>query len=503
MKRRIALICAAVMLFICMAQPVGAVNVIMNSSFVKFPDQEPVVVNNSVLVPLRTLAETLGLEITWDDPSDTVVVKKDNFYVELVSGSNKAKTPGGVKTLSAAPVIINGRTMVPLEFIAEQFGLVVRWNQEYQRIVINGQVDTQTIVKPPVEETTDVEAPEGEASSEVDAPVKEGESKEEEIIEEETEVSVEYTSIDLPSSSILLEIPDTYFPEDTDNEEGFAFRSLDGFDAQHTYNWEIVSLYECYADEDSKNGILYIVQDLEPYQGEEFDISSMNQEYPEAPIAPERPQWPELDWQLMQEELERVLLEQIFIDSGVEIPEDLMELEREAIVELLGLESEEEIEELTAIAMENADLSQVSGYDEYLAWQEEQAIYNEEEQIYREEYRAYYEEYSAIAAVKNYAIRNFPSLAENASDEDWAMLFSATLNTDEEVRYENVEVLDFDGKKVVHAIIYAEDPDDEQGTYEYYRYQDGDTLVTIFGGTLFGSDPSPEISDILANMIIK
>ncbi len=502
MKRKIALICAAVMLFICMAQPVGAVNVIMNSSFVKFPDQEPVVVNNSVLVPLRTLAETLGLEITWDDPSDTVVVKKDNFYVELVIGSNKAKTPGGVKTLSAAPVIINGRTMVPLEFIAEQFGLVVRWNQEYQRIVINGQVDTQTIVKPPVEETTDVETPEVEASSEVDAPVKEGESKEEEIIEEETEVSVEYTSIDLPSSSILLEIPDTYFPEDTDNEEGFAFRSLDGFDAQHTYNWEIVSLYECYADEESKNGILYIVQDLEPYEGEEFDISSMNQEYPIAPERPERPRFPEIDWQEFQYEMKRAITAQLFIDLEIEMPEDVMEMEEEQIIELLGLDADTYDEQMQ-ISMENADYSAVPGYDEYLAWQDEQQIYNEEIEIYNEEYGIYIQEYNEIAKVKNYAVRNFPSVVANASEEEWAILFSTILNTDEEVRYENIEILDFDGKKAVHAIIYAEDPDDEQGTYEYYRYQDGDTMVTIFGGTLFGSDPSPEISDILANMIIK
>lgn len=503
MKRKIALICASVMLLMCLAQPVGAVNVIMNSALVNFPDQEPVVVNNSVLVPLRTVAETLGLEITWDDPSDTVVVKKDNFYVELVIGSNKAKTPGGVKTLSAAPVIINSRTMVPIDFIAEQFGLMVLWNSEYQRIIINGQVDTQTVVKPPVEEVTDVEAVEGEASSETSDNVQEGESTDGEVIEEETELLVEYNSIDLPSSSILLEIPDTYFPEDTENEESFAYRSLDGFDAQHTYNWEIVSLYECFADEESKNGILYIVQDLVPYEGDEYDLGSMNQEYPEAPERPKRPQFPEIDWEVFQYELEYAIISQVFTDLEVEMPEDVMELEEEQLIELLGLESKEAYDEQVQLSMEVADLSTVPGYDDYLAWQDEMQIYNEEDALYREEYNIYLEEYNEIAKVKNYAVRNFPAIAANASDEEWATLFSAVLNTDEEVRYENVEILDFDGKKVVHAMIYAEDPDDEQGTYEYYRYQDGDTMVTIFGGTLFGSEPSPEISEILANMIVQ
>lgn len=505
MKKRIALICAAIILLMSVAQSVGAVNVIMNSSFLKFPDQEPVLMDGTTLVPLRSVAEALGLEVTWDDPTDTVVVKKDNFYVELVIGSDKAKTPGGVKTLSQAPVIINGRTMVPLRFIAEQFGLTVLWNQEYQRVIINGQVDTQTVVKPPVEEVSEAEdeAVEGASDTE-DGTVTEGEeAQEEEIVEEETEIIVDYTTIDLPSKSIMLEIPDTYFPEDTDSEESFAYRSLDGFDVQHTYNWDIVTTYESYADEDAKNGILYIVQELAPYEGEEYDLSSMNQEYPEAPVGPERPQWPEIDWQLMQEELERVLTEQVFIECEVEIPEDVMELEREAIIELLGLESEEELQELTNLAMENADLGQVPGYYEYLTWQEEQEIYNEENRAYREEYRLYEEERRAIAAVKDYAIRNFSTLAENASAEEWVTLFSTVLNTDEEVRYEDIEVMDIDGEKVIKATIYAEDPDDEQGTYVYYRYQKGDTLVTIFGGTLFGSEASEEIREILANMLIQ
>ncbi len=506
MKKKIALICAAVMLLMCVAQPIGAVNVIMNSSFLKFPDQEPVIMNGSTLVPLRSVAEALGLEVTWDDPTDTVVVKKDNFYIELVIGSDKAKTPGGEKTLAQAPIIINGRTMVPIRFIAEEFGLTVLWNQEYQRVIINGQVDTQTIVEPPKEQVT--EPIEG-TTDVLEGAVKEGEMPEgeeiieEEVYEEETEFLAEYTSIDLPSVSIMLEIPDIYFPEDTDDEESFAYRSLDGFDAQHTYNWDIVTLYECYADEDAKNGLMYIVQELAPYEGEEYDISSMNQEYPEPPERPQGPDFPDIDWETIMYESERVYREQVFIDLEVEIPEDIMELEIDALLELLGLESEEAYNEQMNISRENADLSQVPGYDELLIYQEENEAYREEMQFYNEEYRAYQQEYNEISRMKNYAMRHFTSLASQASDEEWAELFSSLLNTDEEVRYESVEVIDFDGKKAIHAVIYAEDPDDEQGVYEYYRYQDGDTLLTIFGGTLFGSEPSEEISDILRNMIFQ
>lgn len=480
MKKKIAIICAAVMLLMSVSQSVGAVNVIMNSSFLKFPDQEPLVVNGTTLVPLRAVAEALGLDITWDDPTDTVVVKKDNFFVELVIGSDKAKTPGGVKTLSQCPVIINGRTMVPLRFIAEEMGLTVLWNQEYQRVIINGQVDTQTVVTPPVEEVSEVED-----ASEADNSVEEASTEVEEIIEEETGAAVEYISIDLPASSILLEIPDTYLPEDTDDEESFAYRSLDGFDAQHTYNWEIVSTYECYADENAKNGIMYIVQELGSYEGEVYDVARAADEYPE------RPESVDVDFGYLMSEAMRLIIEQACAENGVEVPEDMENLpeDEEELAVLVGFASAEEYSAYMETIDTQEIMEQIPEYIEYREWQ-----------IANSEYRT---EVKEIDNAKSYAIRKFDEVFAEFDDETWAAIFSDNLNSDEEVRYEGVEILDFDGKKAVHATIFAEDPDDEQGVYEYYRYQDGDTLVTIFGGTLFGSEASPEICDILANMLIQ
>ncbi len=502
MKKKIALICVLVLILSSFARTVGAIDVILNSATVHFPDQEPVIENWVTLVPLRPIAEALGLEIGWDDPTDTVTLKKDNFFIELVIGSTTAKTSSGTKTLLTPPCIRNGRTMVPLRFIAEELGLKVSWNTEYLRVIIAGQVETQNIAPPPVEETTAVEE-ESTDYSEDSTDVTEKAS--EEIFEEETMVEEfgDQVVIDAASSSIILDIPDTYLPEDTDLEDSFAYRSLDGFDAQHTYNWDIVSRYESYANESGTSGILFVVQDLEPYEGEQYDISAMNQELPEPPERPERPQWPELDFETMIYELERVLLEQVFIDLEVEIPEDLMDLEEDAVIELLGLESAEELEEQRQISMDNADLSQVPGYDEYLNWQDENTNYNEEMQFYNEEYAVYLEEYNEIMGAKNFAMRHFQKYASEVSEDDWVELFTTLLNTDVEVRYEGVEVLEFNSKYIVHATIYAEDPDDEQGVYEYYRYIDGDTLVTIFGGTLFGSEPGEEITDILSNMMIQ
>lgn len=504
MKKRIALICAVIMVMMSFAESVGAINVIMNSSFIKFPDQEPVILDGVTLVPIRPIAEALGLEVTWDDPTDTVTLKKNNFFIEMVIGSKTAKTSAGTKTLDVAPTIINKRTMVPLRFIAEELGLTVSWNQEYQRVVIVGQVDTQTVVKLPVEEATDVVEDKKEAVSEKTEKTEENVDVAEPSEEESDFVDdTSFTTFEASSSSISIEIPLSFFPDDTDSEESFAYRTLDATDSQHTYNWDIVTRYESFADEAGTSGITVIVQENSPYEGEEYDISNMNQSYPTAPERPERPEWPDIDMGLFIGEYTLAIVKQVYIDMGVEIPENLGDMSEEEIVADLGLDSSEDYSAQMELAMGNADFSEVTGYDEYMAYQEDQQNYNEEMTVYWEDYAIYSQEVAEINAVKTYAIRNFSSLVDKASAEDWAILFDATLNTDPEVRYEGVEILDFNGKKIVHATLYAEDPDDEQGVYSYYYYIDGDCVITIYGGTLFGSEPSSEAADALANMNIQ
>jgi hypothetical protein len=61
-----------------------------------------------------------------------VVVAKNK--VELRIDNPQAKINGEVKTLDAAPFIMNGRTVVPLRFIGEALGAEIGWDNA-QRMV--------------------------------------------------------------------------------------------------------------------------------------------------------------------------------------------------------------------------------------------------------------------------------------------------------------------------------------------------------------------------------
>jgi hypothetical protein len=473
MKRKISAVIAAIMLVFCTCESAGAINVILNSALVKFPDQAPVVQNGTVLVPIRQIASALGLTVSWDEGKRLVTLENDSFYVELTIDSTTAKTKDGNVTLSAPPCIIEGRTMVPLVFVAETMGLKVLWSEEYQRVIINGNVDKSPL-------TT---AESGEKSEAASESVEKQTTEKEESVEEATEADDGETAvISMPSSTISIDIPDS-FSIDGEDETSFFYRAADATDIQHLYDWSSVSFSSGYADSTLNNGILIVVQDFEPYTGDLPDVSRINEAYPE------RPENPGIDSREVMNNLVSMVIEDMFTSSGKEVPENVDSLSYDELASLLGYESEEEFYSAFQEASNNFDKDTVPGYTEYMEYMQESMSYGVE--------------YNTLYQLKKNAMRNFAALADETSDEEWAKFFTNQLNTDPEVRYENVEIVTINGKKAVCGTIYAEDPDDEQGTFSFCLYYDGDSRATIYGGSLYSSSASAEASDALSAMRIE
>ncbi|SFM12332.1 Copper amine oxidase N-terminal domain-containing protein [Paenibacillus sp. 1_12] len=81
-------------------------------------------------VPLRFVSESLGAEITWtanDKPILMTVSDPKKHEVKITMNDNKAEVNGKVLELEGAPVLQNGRTMVPLRVISEGLGAEVKW----------------------------------------------------------------------------------------------------------------------------------------------------------------------------------------------------------------------------------------------------------------------------------------------------------------------------------------------------------------------------------------
>lgn len=95
---------------------------------------------NRTLVPLRAVVEAMGGTVQWDAATRRATSTLGATTVELTIGSNKAKVNGKSVSIDAnvlvVPLIVSGRTMLPLRFVAESLGAEVSYQQSTKAITI-------------------------------------------------------------------------------------------------------------------------------------------------------------------------------------------------------------------------------------------------------------------------------------------------------------------------------------------------------------------------------
>lgn len=96
----------------------------------------PLVANGRTLIPIRAVMEAMGGTVNYDAKEQKITLKKGADTLEMWIGKANIKLNGSVKTMDTAPVILNGRTMVPVRFVAENFGYSVAWKAAEQTVVI-------------------------------------------------------------------------------------------------------------------------------------------------------------------------------------------------------------------------------------------------------------------------------------------------------------------------------------------------------------------------------
>lgn len=99
-------------------------------------DSKPYIKGSRVLVPMRAIFETLGASVDWDEQTQKVTAKKDGLAITLMIGNDKAIVGNGFVDLDAPAEVNNGRTVVPLRFVAETLGAKVDWKESENKVII-------------------------------------------------------------------------------------------------------------------------------------------------------------------------------------------------------------------------------------------------------------------------------------------------------------------------------------------------------------------------------
>jgi len=96
----------------------------------------PIVENGTTLLPVSSMIKELGGTVTWNAKEKKVTLDLNGHQVILWIGETKALVNGQSTKLATPAKTVNGRTMLPLRFVSESLGLEVSWNQETSTIIL-------------------------------------------------------------------------------------------------------------------------------------------------------------------------------------------------------------------------------------------------------------------------------------------------------------------------------------------------------------------------------
>jgi len=81
--------------------------------------------------------DAFGAETSWDGQTQTITsTLPSGDFIMLSVGSNTAYINEVPVILDAPTVIVNGRTLVPLRFIAEAAGATIEWVSDTRTVLI-------------------------------------------------------------------------------------------------------------------------------------------------------------------------------------------------------------------------------------------------------------------------------------------------------------------------------------------------------------------------------
>lgn len=119
---------------------IGSKNMFVNDKLTLI-DVAPIITEGRTLLPIRWVSEPLGAKVDWDSIEKKVTITLKETKIELWIGKPIAKVNGlsvqiDPQNAKVFPVILDGRTMLPVRFVSENLGCSVNWDDKTKTVTI-------------------------------------------------------------------------------------------------------------------------------------------------------------------------------------------------------------------------------------------------------------------------------------------------------------------------------------------------------------------------------
>ncbi len=134
---RAAAVCAILVAAVFTTSPARAdAPTILVDGMVARTDVPPILSDGHVLVPLRGVFERFGADVDFDAAKNIAIARRDGIVVKVAVGTSDAWVDGTHVTLETPAREFGGRVEVPLRFVAEALGVAVDYDANTNTIVV-------------------------------------------------------------------------------------------------------------------------------------------------------------------------------------------------------------------------------------------------------------------------------------------------------------------------------------------------------------------------------
>ncbi len=117
------------------------INITIDNEVVEFTDAKPYVDKNGrTMIPVSRIGELLGVQVGWNNDTQTVTLKDGDNTVSLKINDDNITINGLTTKMDTKAVIKNGRTYVPVSTIAKAFGVTTGWDKDTNTVSLTSDV---------------------------------------------------------------------------------------------------------------------------------------------------------------------------------------------------------------------------------------------------------------------------------------------------------------------------------------------------------------------------
>jgi len=167
MRKKIVglLVIVGLLMSICPAYAEDSITIRIDGNYL-YSDVAPFIMNGRTMVPVRAISEALGCTVEWYGGEQYVEITNSTHIVVMyigimqVTSLNRQAPPSSNVhrfDIDVPPMIVDGRTFLPLRAVAESLGADVEWDGNTKTVHISstGTAPGDKPVLPPVPDEDD------------------------------------------------------------------------------------------------------------------------------------------------------------------------------------------------------------------------------------------------------------------------------------------------------------------------------------------------------------